>query len=148
MGRLAEQGLAPQGETRRVESPGKGAFCFVLAEFENARAGFSALGGIGKRAEQVAEEAVDGFLKYQNGRGALDPNLADQVVPYMALADGESAVTVSEVTEHLKTNIWVIEQFLPIKFVLEEDPVGDRKTLRVTGTAFRSMFHSGARGRS
>lgn len=134
--RLTEQGLAPQGETRTVESPGKGTFCFILAEFENVTAGFSALGEIGKRAERVADEAVDGFLRYWNGRGALDPHLADQVVLYLALAEGESYVTLSDITDHLKTNLWVVEQFLPIKFFVEEDPGGER-TLRVSGISIR-----------
>ena len=135
--RLTEQGLAPLGETGVVESPGKGSFCFIRADFENMRAGFSSLGELGKRAEEVADEAVENFLRYWNDPGALDPHLADQVVLYMALAEGESIVTVSEVTEHLKTNIWVIEQFLPVKFALEEDPSGRGGTLRVTGAAFR-----------
>lgn len=137
--RLMEQGLAPQGETRSVESPGKGTYCFILADYENVRAGFSALGEIGKRAEQVADEVVEGFLRFRTGQGALDPYLSDQVVLYMALAEGDSVVTVSKVTEHLKTNLWVIEQFLPVKFLIEEDPVGQRGTLRVTGTSFRGL---------
>jgi RNA 3'-terminal phosphate cyclase (ATP) len=136
MNRLAEQGLAPQGETGTVESPGKGSFCFIRADFENVRAGFSSLGELGKRAERVADEAAEDFLGYWNDPGALDHHLADQVVLYMALAEGESMVTVSKVTEHLKTNIWVIEQFLPVKFSLEEDHSGRGGTLRVTGTAF------------
>jgi RNA 3'-terminal phosphate cyclase (ATP) len=135
--RLTECGLQPQGENQSVESPGKGTVCFILAEFEQVTAGFSALGEIGKRAEQVADEAVEGFLRYWNGRGALDRHLADQMVLPMALADGESIVTLSEVTDHFKTNIWVVEQFLPIKFVLEEDPTGGGGSLHVTGTAFR-----------
>jgi RNA 3'-terminal phosphate cyclase (ATP) len=135
--RLVEQGLAPQCETRSVESPGKGTYCFILADYENVRAGFSALGAIGKRAERVADEAVEGFLRFQAGQGALDPYLSDQVVLYMALAEGDSLVTVSNVTGHLKTNLWVIEQFLPVKFRLEEDPAGPGGTLRVTGTSFR-----------
>jgi RNA 3'-terminal phosphate cyclase (ATP) len=137
--RLAEQGLKPQGEPGTVESPGKGSFCFIRADFENVRAGFSALGELGKRAERVADEAVEEFIGYWNDPGALDRHLADQVVLYMALAKGESIVTLSEVTEHLKTNIWVIEQFLPIKFALEVDPSGRGGTLRVAGTAFRGQ---------
>lgn len=132
---LTEQGLAPQGETRTVESPGKGTFCFILAEFENVTAGFSALGEIGKRAEQVADEAVEGFLRYWNGRGALDHHLADQMVLPLALADGESVVTVAEVTNHLKTNLWVTAQFLPVKLVLKEDPDGGGSLL-VAGAAY------------
>ncbi len=129
--RLTELGLQAEGESRNVESPGKGTSCFILAEFEHVRAGFSALGEIGKRAEQVANEAVEAFLRFRKEPGALDPHLADQVVLYMALADGESAVTVAEATDHLRTNIWVIEQFLPVKFIL------DGRGLRVAGAALR-----------
>jgi RNA 3'-phosphate cyclase len=134
---LSEQDLRAQGETQTVESPGKGTFCFILAEFEQVRAGFSSLGAIGKRAEQVADEAVEGFLKFLQGQGALDPHLADQVVLCMALAEGESAVTVSEVTDHLRTNIWVIEQFVPVKFNLKQDPTNNIHSLHVVGTAWK-----------
>jgi RNA 3'-terminal phosphate cyclase (ATP) len=134
--RLAERGLMPQGATRTVESSGKGTYCFILAEFENVRAGFSALGELGKRAERVADEAVEDFLRYWDGKGALDHYLADQVVLYMALADGESIATLSEITDHLRTNLWAIEQFLPIKFDLEKDPAGGGGSLRISGTAF------------
>lgn len=135
--RLTEHGLTPQGKTQIVESLGKGTFCFILAEFEHVRAGFSALGEIGKRAEQVADEAVEAFLLFWNGQGALDRHLSDQVVLPMALADGESVATVAEVTDHLKTNLWATEQFLPVKFILKKDPIGDSGSLRVTGTAYR-----------
>ena len=120
LARLIEAGYPAQGEVRTAASPGKGTFCFIRAEFEQVCAGFPALGEIGKRAEAVADEAVDPFLRYQAGTGALDPHLGDQVVLPMALAEDGSAVTVSEITEHLRTNLWVIEQFLPVKFSVEE----------------------------
>jgi RNA 3'-terminal phosphate cyclase (ATP) len=138
MARLAEHEFEARGESLEVESPGKGTFCFILAAFENVRAGFSSLGEIGKRAENVADEAVEAFLRFWSGRGALDRHLSDQVALPMALADGESEVTVSKVTEHLKTNIWVIEQFLPVKFHLVEDPALGGGSLRVTGAALRA----------
>jgi RNA 3'-terminal phosphate cyclase len=34
----------------------------------------------------------------------------------MALSKGKSQVTVSEITNHCKTNIWVIEKFIEGKF--------------------------------
>ena len=133
--RLTEKGFHPEGKIEEATSPGKGTYCFILAEFENVRAGFSALGEIGKRAERVADEAVDPFLHYWNGKGALDPHLADQTPLYMALAEGESAITTTKASEHLRTNLWVIEQFLPVKFVLKEETVGGGGALSVTGIA-------------
>jgi RNA 3'-terminal phosphate cyclase (ATP) len=108
-------------ETRLTEapSPGRGTSVFIVAEFENTRAGFSALGAPGKRAEAVGEEAALAFLEYLGQEGALDPHLSDQALIYMALASGVSLFTTTEVTGHLLTNIHVIEKFLPVKFSVE-----------------------------
>ena len=69
-------------ETRLTEapSPGRGTSVFIVAEFENTRAGFSALGAPGKRAEAVGEEAALAFLEYLGQEGALDPHLSDQAL--------------------------------------------------------------------
>jgi len=76
------------------------------------RAGFSALGARGKRAETVADEAADAFLTFREQNAALDRHLADQLLLYLALAKGPSTITTEAVTSHLLTNVWVIEQFL------------------------------------
>ena len=136
--RLAEYGLTSQGKSLSVASPGKGTFCFILAQFDCIRAGFSAIGAIGKRAEQVADEAAEAFIRFQNRSGALDSHLADQIVPLMAIAEGQSAVSLSTLTDHLRTNIWVVEQFLPAKFVLSEGPDGKEGDLMVTGVGLRT----------
>jgi len=42
-----------------------------------------------------------------------------QLIPYIALAEGGS-FTTRIISMHTKTNIWVTEQFLPVKFKIEE----------------------------
>jgi RNA 3'-phosphate cyclase len=74
--------------------------------------GFGALGARGKPAQKVADEAADAFLNYIGCQAALDRHLADQIVLYLALAEGPSTFTVEAVTLHLLTNLWVLEQFL------------------------------------
>ena len=49
----------------------------------------------------------------------MDTHLADQLIPYMALA-GNSSYTVRELSLHTTTNIWVTEQFLNVKFRIEK----------------------------
>jgi RNA 3'-terminal phosphate cyclase (ATP) len=85
------------------------------------RAGFSALGARGKPAEQVADEAADAFLAFQESGAALDRHLADQILIYLALAGGPSTLTTEAVTSHLITNAWVIEQFLGPTFEVRGD---------------------------
>jgi RNA 3'-phosphate cyclase len=74
---------------------------------------FFALGARGKRAERVADEAAEQVLKYLTASpAAVDPHSADQIVLPLALAEGPSEFTVSEVTSHLRTNVAVIRRFI------------------------------------
>jgi RNA 3'-terminal phosphate cyclase (ATP) len=109
---LSQKGIDADIELVNGPSPGKGTLVFLLAEFENVRAGFSALGALGKRAEEVAEEACRDLLEYREAGAALDPHLADQTVLYLALTRGASEFTTSRITRHLLTNIQVVQQFI------------------------------------
>jgi len=133
--RISNFKMQIQSEIKEVPSSGKGTFLFIMAEFENVKAGFIGLGAIGKRAEKVADEAVDALLQYLNGNGALDPHLADQIVLYAALAQGQSMFTTTRITNHLLSNIWVIEQFLPVKFEIK-GVYGDKGTISVKGAGY------------
>ncbi|MEK6714302.1 MAG: RNA 3'-terminal phosphate cyclase [Nitrospirota bacterium] len=93
-------------------SPGKGTFFFVVAEYEGSSAGFSSLGALGKPAEDVAREACRDLLEYHRTNGAVEPHLADQLIPYIAIADGPSSFTTTKITRHLLTNIWTVKHFI------------------------------------
>ncbi len=95
-------------------------------------AGFHALGARGKPAEQVADEAAEAFLSFQHRRLALDRRLADQLVLYLALAQGPSDFTTEAITRHLLTNIWVIEQFLGPTFQVRGN-LGEPGTISCAG---------------
>jgi len=94
-----------------IPSRGPGSFLFLMAECDGAVAGFSSLGERGKQAEEVAREAVDALKDYLEAVGCIDPHLADQLAPIMALAKGKSSFTTTRITEHLLTNLWVVQHF-------------------------------------
>jgi RNA 3'-terminal phosphate cyclase (ATP) len=122
-------------ERRDRASPGAGAAVVLVATCEGGIAGFTALGARGKPMEQVAEEACDAFMAWWKSDTACDEHLADQLVLPLALAAGESRWTTPSVTEHLRTVLWVTQQFLPIEFTLEETPEGPGTvTLRGAGS--------------
>ncbi|WP_410508236.1 RNA 3'-terminal phosphate cyclase [Methanosarcina hadiensis] len=79
----------------------------------------SALGKRGLPAEKVGRSAAEEVIEELRAGAAVDTHLADQLIPYMALA-GSSSYTVRELTLHAATNIWVTEQFLDVKFKIEE----------------------------
>ena len=112
---MNEKGFDLVVEILDAPSVGKGTFFFILASFENSLAGFSSLGIVGKRAEEVSAEACKGFLDYMKTSGAVEEHLADQLISFLALAQGESNFSVSRVSQHLLTNIWVTQNFFPVK---------------------------------
>jgi len=134
--RQAEKVLRREGFDPRIEivdgtSKGRGTALFLLAEFENVRAGFTTLGRKGKPAEKVAEEACAEFLEYHRSGAALDQHLGDQLILPMALAQGDSSFTTCRITQHLLTNVWVVGQFLDRRFVVEgEEGAPGRVTIR------------------
>jgi RNA 3'-phosphate cyclase len=114
-----------------------GTFLVLLAEFEPAQACFSALGEKGKRAERVADEAVDALEDHLSREGAVEPHLADQILLPLALAEGDSRFTTTAVTGHLLTNAQVIEAFVPVKITIEGQE-GGPGTVRI---AKRGVIH-------
>ncbi len=93
----------------------------LIAEFEKTIIGTDNLGKLGKRAEDVGKEAALNLLKEQKSQACLDKYLADQILPYLAISEGKNQVTVSEITSHCTTNIWVIEKFLKGKFKIKDN---------------------------
>lgn len=92
----------------------------LVAVYENSRLGADGLGKIGKRAEDVGREAARSLLGEMASGACLDRHMADQVLPFMALSGRECSVTVSEVTTHARTNMWVTEKFIQGKFEVRD----------------------------
>jgi RNA 3'-terminal phosphate cyclase len=46
----------------------------------------------------------------------VDLHLADQIVPFLAIAAGRSEIAVSRITRHLLTNLWTAGRLLPVCF--------------------------------
>ena len=89
-------------------------------DFNNPiRLGSDSLGERGKKAETVGQEAANNLIKEIETKAPVDHYLADQILPFMALT-GKSKIKTSEITNHCKTNIYVIEQFLGKTFEVDE----------------------------
>lgn len=108
-------------EYHETASPGS-QIC-LIAGFKNTLIGIDNLGKLGKRAEDVGKEAAWELLKTADSGTCLDKYLADQILPYLALANGKSSISAFEITNHVKTNIWVIEKFLDGKFEIKENTI-------------------------
>jgi len=116
---LAERGLSAKVEPRRLRGAGPGAGIFLFVDYEHALAGFTAYGRKGLPAEHVAEAACQDLIAHHQSGAPVDPYLADQLVLPMALAEGESRLATSEVTQHLLTNVWAVRKFLDCSLSVE-----------------------------
>lgn len=95
-------------------SPGSGIVLWASSKNSDSIIGADALGERQKSAEAVGEEAARNLLNELGSGAAVDRHAADQLLPFMALAGGE--IKTSMITMHAKTNMAVIEKFLPVKF--------------------------------
>ena len=117
--RLAEKDYKVDNQLETVQSTGPGVLVFLDAIFERTLAGFSALGRRGKPVEEVAEDVCQAWFNFESSTATVDMHLADQLIPYMALAKGRSCFITERITSHLETNIRIVEQFLPMHFNID-----------------------------
>ncbi|QVW25391.1 RNA 3'-terminal phosphate cyclase [Pseudomonas hormoni] len=102
------------------QDQGPGNVLLLEHRFEHVTEVFSAFGQAALRAEKVADVAINQALDWLNSKAAVAEHLADQLLLPMALAGGGS-FTTPRMTEHLKSNIEVIERFLPITIDCKEE---------------------------
>ncbi|NOZ76814.1 MAG: RNA 3'-terminal phosphate cyclase [Euryarchaeota archaeon] len=122
--RMARSALETLGREATIEretsrGPSAGAGIVMWAVYENTVIGASALGERGVPADVVGRKAAMKLVEEMK-RGAVDSHLADQLIPFMGLAGGQSRILVGEMTGHAQTNIWVTEAVLGETFTVEE----------------------------
>jgi len=95
----------------------KGSSLVLWAESDSgALLGGDAIGELGKPSENVGREAAENLLKELDSGATVDSHLADMLVPYAALAQSNSVYLSRLMTEHLDTNIWLVERILGVRF--------------------------------
>ena len=52
------------------------------------------------------------LLEDLDSGATVDRHLADQLIPYAALAEGESRYLVPGLTDHVESNLWLAEKIL------------------------------------
>ena len=112
--------LAPVHIETRVlgdaEACGQGGALVLIAETERSRLGVSVVAERGVTAEKLGHAAARSLRAEIAAGATLDIHAADQLLIYAALARGASRFTVREVSGHARTVMWLIEQFLPVRF--------------------------------
>ena len=126
--------------TEQVRAAGKGNVVFAELEYEHATEICTAFGRLGVRAEEVANEVVEQVRAYEQLDAPVGEHLADQLLLPLGLSvwrqapSGASAsFRTGPLSDHARTHLNVLQQFLHLHVTLTESP--DRATCTVTLSA-------------
>ncbi len=117
--RLKKIGVKYYVKVEEMRSRWKNSMVLFFAEYENGSGCFVSLGALGKRAEKVADEAVDQLMEYTSSSGCVDQYLADQLILPLCFTNQKSKFSTTKVTQHLLTIVDVVKKFLDIEIKVD-----------------------------
>ncbi len=85
-------------------------------------------GKLGRRSEEIGRYVAQSLLDDLQAGATVDRYVADQLVPFCALATGTSEYVIPRMTEHVETNLWLVETILGARTRV------DGRRLRIEGT--------------
>jgi RNA 3'-terminal phosphate cyclase (ATP) len=112
---LAQAGFFAQISREALRLPSLGSGITLWSGCKGA----SSLGERGLPAEKVGRRAAEELIIELKSPERVDVHLADQLIPYLALAGG--SCTVREISLHAWTNIWTVGHFLDAKIEIKEE---------------------------
>ncbi len=124
----AVKSVLPDASIQKIvmssQSPGTG--LTLWAEFQNTVVGVSSLGKIGLKSEDLGRSVALDLKKEISNQATVDRWMSDQLLIFMALANGESSISVPELTQHAKTCMWLIPKFTNISFDVKDSKLSVR----------------------
>jgi RNA 3'-phosphate cyclase len=105
-------------EYQPTASPGTVITLWAVGKEGVVLAAADALGERGIRAEEIGAMAARKILEILNSGAAMGHHLADNLIPLLALVGG--SIKSDKITGHIRSNIYVCEQFLDVRFQIDE----------------------------
>jgi RNA 3'-phosphate cyclase len=103
----------------RDKAIGPGGAIVLIGQMENTRLAASATAQRGVPAEQLGTDSGRLLAQELMSGATLDVHAADQVLIYLALAPGISRFLARSFSPHAATAVWLLEQFLPVRFQVQ-----------------------------
>ena len=116
----------------RTPSVQPGAALAIWAETEHhCVIGSDMVGARGRPAEFIGKTTARNLLEDLDSRATVDRHLADQLIPFAALADGWSTFVVPRMTDHIDTRLWLVRELLGAETDVQANNV------RIKGIGYR-----------
>jgi len=88
-------------------------------------------GELRRPAEFIGKQVAKNLIEDLETGATVDRHLADQLIPFCALAEGQSQYLISRMTEHVETRLWLVEKILGAKTEVRDN------LIRIEGISYR-----------
>jgi len=106
-------------EMQNCNGNSRGAGLVLVANYENGKLSSNVLTARGHSGAQSGIDAANDLLQEIKTGSTMDIHTADQLLPYMAMAEGKSNFVVSRISKHLLSQMDTLESFLDVRFGVE-----------------------------
>ncbi len=111
---LRQAGYQADIELRHdTEAAQRGAALALFADRgDGVRVGADQAGALRRSAESIGTHVARQLLEEIASEATVDRFIGDQIIPFAAMAQGESRVIIPDVTDHVLSSAWLAELFL------------------------------------
>ncbi|MFQ5952414.1 MAG: RNA 3'-terminal phosphate cyclase, partial [Candidatus Omnitrophota bacterium] len=109
---------------------GAALFAYSLTD-KGCLLGSDMAGKLGRTAEEIGKKVARSLIEDIDSGATVDRFTADQLILYAALADGESEYIIPRMTEHVDSNLWLVEEILGAEVSL------DNRKLKIRGVGLQ-----------
>ena len=120
---LAKEGYAANMETlddRAAAQKGAALALWAMTD-RGCLLGADRAGAPGRRSESIAQFVVHSLLEDLATQATTDRHLADQLILFAALAKGQTRYRIPRMTDHILSNLWLVEKILGVKTEWKEN---------------------------
>ncbi|NGX48786.1 MAG: RNA 3'-terminal phosphate cyclase [Candidatus Anoxychlamydiales bacterium] len=103
-----------------ADQKGASLTCWIETD-TNSIIGMDVAGKIGRTSENIGKTVAKRLLEDFNSSATVDRYTADQLILYAAIAKGTSKYVIPKMTEHIESNLWLIQKFLNAKYELKDN---------------------------
>ena len=88
-------------------------------------------GAPGRPSEVIGKKVAQHLIEVLETKATVDEHVADQLIPFCALANGWSSFIIPGMTDHIETRLWLVEKMLGARTEVKDN------ILRVKGIGYR-----------
>ncbi len=122
------------GESKEPKGKGgsAGASLAIWAETNTGcLIGSDMAGAQGRPAEFIGKKVANRLIEVLETEATVDEHVADQLIPFCALADGWSSYIIPKMTDHIEARLWLAEKMLGAKTEVKDN------RLNIKGIGYR-----------